>query len=397
MRIGIIHLGAPAGGMNAATRVLTRLSHSRGHVPLAIRNGFSGLVNDEVSILQWEDVRGWQTIGGSQLGTNRDHPTPIPGVNSITKPTGVDLFVDIGSIAFHLQKHNIQSLILIGGFEAFSAQLTLTEARLVYPALCIPMVHIPATISNNIPATDFSIGSDTALNVIVRSCDSIRLSANASRKRVFVVEVHGGNCGYLSTLSALTIGATSSYIPEVGLTLEELQTDVKHLVRRYTEEIKAGISNEGRVILRSESTEPAIYSTSFISGMLRAEGKGIFDSRETVLGHLQQGDTPSPLDRIRATRLAVQSIDWLQGVMKEIDSKQKFASNDVITEPLAFPSYTQDDAHSCVIGIRGATIVATPVKKAVSETDMKRRTVKRPWWFQLRTLIRVLGKREYTD
>jgi 6-phosphofructokinase len=200
-----MHCGAPAGGMNAATRVITRLCHSRGLVPLAIRNGFSGLVNDEVALLNWEDVRGWQTLGGSQLGTNRDHPAPITGINSLGKPTGVDELIEMGSIAFHLQKNNINALILLGGFEALTAQLTLTEARSVFPALCIPMCHIPATISNNVPCTDFSVGSDTALNVIVSACDSIRLSASASRKRVFVVETHGGNCGYIFKLILVTL------------------------------------------------------------------------------------------------------------------------------------------------------------------------------------------------
>ncbi len=73
----------------------------------------------------------------------------------------------------------------------------MADARSVYPAFCIPMVHLPATVSNNVPGTDFSIGSDTALNAIIEACDRIKLSANASRKRVFVVEVQGGSCGYV--------------------------------------------------------------------------------------------------------------------------------------------------------------------------------------------------------
>jgi 6-phosphofructokinase 1 len=369
--------------MNAATRVLARLARSRGHTPVAIRNGFSGLLNDEVAELQWEDVRGWQTVGGSQLGTNRDHPCPIPGITSIDKVRGMDSYVETGAIAYHLQKHNIESLILIGGFEGFTSQLILTEARKLYPALCIPMVHIPATISNNVPATDFSIGSDTALNVIVEACDSIRLSANASRKRVFVVEVHGGNCGYLATLSALTVGATASYIPEETLTLQHLVEDVQHLKRRYAEEIKKGISNEGRVVLRAENVVPDVYSTKVIAGMLKAEGAGLFDARETVLGHLQQGDTPSPLDRIRATRLAVKAVDWLQKVMEEIQPTEDMKS------------YTKKDAHSCIIGIKGADIIATPIKEAVKDADLSKRRVNNNWWLPLRSLIRILGKREY--
>ncbi|KAJ3322827.1 6-phosphofructokinase, alpha subunit [Boothiomyces sp. JEL0866] len=385
LRVAILHCGAPAGGMNAATRVLVRLCHSRGFTPLAIRNGFSGLVNGEVSEMNWEDVRGWQVMGGTQLGTNRDHPEPIQGINSNLNPSEVDNLVNTGAIAFNLQKHNINALVIIGGFEGFSAQIALTEARKLYPALCIPMVYLPATISNNIPGTDFSIGSDTALNVIVEACDRIRLSANASRKRVFVVEVHGGNCGYLSTMSALTVGASSSYIPEEGLSIETLHNDVKHLIRRYTEEIKSGIANEGRVILRSENTQPKVYSTSVISGILRAEGKGLFDSKEAVLGHLQQGDIPSPMDRIRATRLAVSSMDWIEKVVGEIKPTTDM------------PTYTTDEHHSCVIGVVGSMIVPTPILDARELADMKKRVPKESWWMGLRPLIRILGKREYHD
>lgn len=194
MRIGIIHTGAPAGGMNAATRIAARLCLNRGHVPLAIRNGFSGLVRDEVTPLSWQELVGWQVRGGSELGTNRDHPQPLAGGPAIA-PKGTGKMVDLGLIAYSIQKHDIQGLLIIGGFEAYTAQLVLTHARSVYPAFCMPMVQLPATVSNNVPGTDYSVGSDTALNAIVEACDRIKLSANASRKRVFIVEVQGGNCG----------------------------------------------------------------------------------------------------------------------------------------------------------------------------------------------------------
>ncbi|RKO83802.1 6-phosphofructokinase subunit alpha, partial [Blyttiomyces helicus] len=196
LRIGIIHTGAPAGGMNAATCIAARLCLNRGHTPLGIHNGFSGLVKDHVAPLDWQEMGGWQVRGGSELGTNRDHPLPLPGGPDVA-PKGEGTRIDLGLIAYHLQKHNIQALLIIGGFEAHTSQLTLTHARTVFPAFCIPMVHLPATVSNNVPGTDYSIGCDTALNAIVDSCDRIKLSANASRNRVFVVEVQGGNCGYV--------------------------------------------------------------------------------------------------------------------------------------------------------------------------------------------------------
>lgn len=161
LRIGIIHVGAPAGGMNAATRIAARLCLSKGFTPVGIKNGFLGLVKDEIIILKWQDVIGWQTRGGSELGCNRGHPQPLSWEET-RNLKDVD-FIDLGSIAYHLQKHKISALLFVGGFEAYTSQLTLTMARSAYPAFCIPMILIPATVSNNVPGTEYSLGSDTVL------------------------------------------------------------------------------------------------------------------------------------------------------------------------------------------------------------------------------------------
>ncbi|KAJ3215492.1 6-phosphofructokinase, alpha subunit [Dinochytrium kinnereticum] len=397
LRVGIIHMGAPAGGMNAATRIAARLCLNRGHIPLGIRNGFSGLIRDEIAPLTWQELIGWQVKGGSELGTNRDHPQPpvggIPGATKI-HPKGATALIDCGLIAYHLQKHNIQALLIIGGFEAFTSLVTLAALRATYPAFCIPMVNLPATISNNVPGTDFSIGSDTALNAIVESCDRIKLSATASQKRVFVVEVQGGNCGYLAVLAGLAAGATSVYIPEEGISLDTLQKDIKHLTNRYhTEKENLGLPSEGRVILRSELASSDTYSTEVISSILRAEGKGIFDSRTAVLGHLQQGGVPSPLDRIRATRLAVNCIDWI-----EASCTEAIAANAEAPLVAGRPKgYTARKEHACVIGIQGAKVVFSPVDALLVETDMAKRRGKAAWWMGFTRLIRVLSKYYYHD
>lgn len=123
--------------MNAAVRIAGRLCLNRGHIPIGIRNGFSGLVADQVHELTWQEMAGWQSKGGCDLGINRDHPEPIdPNDN----PTSYDSLIPLGLISYHMQKHNIQSLLIIGGFEAFTALLTLCRARSMYPAFCIPMV-----------------------------------------------------------------------------------------------------------------------------------------------------------------------------------------------------------------------------------------------------------------
>jgi 6-phosphofructokinase 1 len=126
---------------------------------------------------------------------------------------------DIGGVAAKFQEYNLQGLLIIGGFEGFTALLQLEEGRKHYPAFHIPMVHLPATISNNVPVTEYSIGSDTSLNALVDACDAIKQSASASRDRVFVVETQGGKCGYIATMGALAVSLLSMIYPKMILSL----------------------------------------------------------------------------------------------------------------------------------------------------------------------------------
>jgi len=392
LRIGIMHVGAPAGGMNAATRTAVRLCLNRGHIPIGIYNGFTGLAKGQVETLSWQEVSGWTTRGGSELGTNRVQPLPIN--NSVPlKYFNSEDFIDAGIVAYNFQKLKLQGLIIIGGFEAYSSILTLAQCRNIYPSFCIPMVQIPATVSNNVPGTEYSLGSDTAINAIVEACDRIKLSASASRKRVFVVEVQGGHCGYLAVVGGLAAGATCCYIPEEGITLDMLQRDIRHMIRRYREEDAKGIPSEGRLILRNECASKT-YTTDVISSILKEEGKGLFDSRSAVLGHLQQGGIPSPLDRIRATRLTVNCVDWLQETaFKAIDDFNSKSSNlSDIRTPTVF---TKDNSTATVIGICGADIKITPILDLLAETNLNKRKGTNEWWLGLKDLTKTLAKYDY--
>jgi 6-phosphofructokinase 1 len=131
-----------------------------------------------MSDLSWLRVDTWTTLGGSELGTNRTLPS-----------------VDIGQVAAAFKRHNIDCLLVIGGFESFHSVLILEQNRAHYPSLQIPMIHLPATLSNNVPLTDFSLGSGTSLNALVDACDAIKQSASGSRNRVFVVDTQGGQSG----------------------------------------------------------------------------------------------------------------------------------------------------------------------------------------------------------
>ena len=152
--------------MNAATRVALWYCIKQGHTPLAVHNGFRGLLDDAIHELSWLGVDGWMSRGGSELGTNRTLPD-----------------IDLGAVASRFQEDNIHGQMLIGGFEAFHALLILETGRKYYPTFHIPTVHLPATISNNVPVAEFSLGSDTSLNALVDEYDATKQSASACRNR----------------------------------------------------------------------------------------------------------------------------------------------------------------------------------------------------------------------
>lgn len=241
--------------MNAATRQAVRYCLARGHTPIGIQNGFNGLLDDAVQELSWLRVDNWTTRGGSELGTNRTLPD-----------------VDLGGIAASFQAHSFDALLMVGGFEALLALEILEKARKHYPSFQIPMVHLPATLSNNVPLTEHSLGSDTSLNALVAAADAIRQSASASRNRVFIVETQGGMSGYIATMGAMAVsrttglhdvelwqsaddatffvqvGAVLCYTPEHGINLDVLQEDVDFLKKRYALDVPG--KSEGRLVIR---------------------------------------------------------------------------------------------------------------------------------------------------
>jgi len=354
-RLAVINIGSPCCGMNAAVRSFARNCIYSGNQPFGIHNGIDGLINGEVKPIEWSDVAGWTVEGGSLLGTKR------------TLPKGK--FEEIAAI---LAKFKIQGLMVVGGFEAYEAVLQLEGMRDKFTQFRIPMVVLPATISNNVPGTDFSIGADTALNCITEICDRIRQSATGTKRRVFIVETMGGYCGYLATLAGMAGGADAAYINEESFGIKELTRDL---------EILASKMDEGQVfrglLLINEKANPN-YNIDFLRRMYTEEGKGRFTVRDNVLGHSQQGGTPSPFDRNVATKMAAKTVTWL------IEQLNHFASLDVHAE-------TPNSA--VVLGLRQATYTWEAVSELASQTDFEKRIPKGSgWWRKLRMINGVLAK-----
>ena len=365
MRIAIIHVGAPAGGVNAATRAAVAYCLTRGHSPVAIHNGFAGFARHHadkpvgaVREFDWLEVDGWASKGGSEIGMNRELPSD----------SGME------HIAGLFKLYKIDGLFIIGGFEGFNALSQLRKAREHYSSLCIPMTLLPATISNNVPGTEYSIGSDTCLNELVRYCDTIKQSASASRRRVFVIETQGGRSGYVATLAGLAVGASAVYTPEEGISIDMLAADIKHLKQVFRED--TGQSRAGRLILINEKASK-VYNAKLIADIIREEAQNRFESRDSIPGHVQQGGTPSPMDRTRAVRLAIKCIEHLEKYEDRADS-----------------TILNDPQSSTVIGIKGASVVFSAMKDVEErETDWPNRRPKDEFWLDLKGVVDVLSGR----
>lgn len=344
LRLAVIHSGGPAPGMNPAVRVAVRLGLDHGHQMLGVQHGFKGLIAGDIKELDWMSVNGWATRGGAELGTNR------------FVPEGSDFY----AIARSIETHQIDGLLMIGGWTGYQSTHELFNRRANFPAFNIPMVCLPASIDNDLPGSELSIGADTALNNIVEAIDKIKQSAVASQ-RCFVVEVMGRYCGYLALMSGMATGAERVYLNEEGISLADLQADLARLI--------AGFERGRRLalLIRNEYANP-LYTTGFLCSLFEEESKELFDVRQAILGHLQQGGDPSPFDRIQATRLAARCIEYLIEQAEETIPAASF------------------------IGLQAGQVKFFSLEDLPRMLDAVHRRPKEQWWMELRPIVKLLSQ-----
>ena len=345
-RVAILHAGGLAPGMNTAARAAVRLGIDHGLTMLGIEGGFPGLLDGAVKELSWADVEGWVGEGGAALGTHRDYPT----------------IEQLYSIGRSLESNHIDGLIVIGGFNAYLGAHTLIKERDRYPAFNIPIVCVPASIDNNLPGSELSIGADTAVNSTVSTLDAIKLSASAS-KRCFVAEVMGRRCGYLTLISGLATGAEKVYLPEHDASLDEIASATSDMVKSF---------RDGRrlyLVLRNEAA-CGLYSTKLLADVFAQESNGLYDVRESVIGHVQQGGNPTAFDRLMATRLVTNAMQVL------------------VDELVA------GTARGHYVGLVNGEFRDSPLAHMNDELDLVNRRPRDQWWLRLEHVIPVVSQDE---
>jgi len=305
VRIGVLTGGGDAPGLNAAIRAVARRAFERGIQVTGVKNGWAGLLQaGDLDELTPASVRGILPLGGTILGTSRTNPLKEKG--------GVEQ-----SLAL-LRGNGIDGLVAIGGDDTLSVAAAMSEAG-------YPVVGVPKTIDNDLSATEFCIGFDTAVGVVVEALDRLHTTASAHH-RVMVVEVMGRDTGWVAMVGGLAGGADMILIPEFPLRLGEVE---QHLHRRRGEgkDFSIIVVAEGVKMQSGDGTGsgPAAQPEkrdAFGHVQLARQGVGDalstqieeltgFETRVTVLGHLQRGGSPSPIDRIWATRVGVAATDLL--------------------------------------------------------------------------------------
>jgi phosphofructokinase-like protein len=301
MRIGILTGGGDAPGLNAAIRAVSRRAFQLGHQVSGVKNGWAGCLEEGlIDELTPADVRGILPMGGTILGTSRTNPAKErDGIERVIKT---------------LRHHGVDALVPIGGDDTLGVAAKLHDAG-------FPTVGVPKTIDNDLSATEFCIGFDTAVGVVTEALDRLHTTASAHH-RVMVVEVMGRDTGWVALMGGVAGGADLVIIPEFDLPLSDV---VAHLYRRRGEGklFSIIVVAEGAHIPELER-EQGGEAEKDAFGHIRLAKRGVgdilasavehntgFETRVTVLGHLQRGGSPSPVDRIWATRLGVAAVELI--------------------------------------------------------------------------------------
>ena len=304
MRLGVLTGGGDAPGLNAAIRGMARRSFQKGFQVTGIKNGWAGVLGaGDMEDLTPTSVRGILPLGGTILGTSRTNP--------LKEKDGIAQIIRL------LRNRKIDGLVAIGGDDTLSVAAAMSDAG-------FPVVGVPKTIDNDLSVTEFCIGFDTAVGVVVESLDRLHTTASAHH-RVMVVEVMGRDTGWVAMVGGLAGGADMIMIPEVEVSFDRV---VEHLRKRRSEgkDFSIIVVAEG---VKMRELEPAMAVAAAAEkrdafGHVQLAKQGIgealstrieeatgFETRVTVLGHVQRGGSPSPVDRIWATRLGVAATDLL--------------------------------------------------------------------------------------
>ncbi len=319
MRVGLLTGGGDVPGLNAAIRAVVKRGEGEyGHSIIGFRNGWRGVVDGDLFPLTRSHIRNVLPVGGTLLGTARYHPHASDG--------GLD------AVMATLEAERIEALICIGGDGTLHAASKVAEAG-------VRMVAIPKTIDNDVWGTDRSIGFDTAVEIATEALDRVHTTAE-SHNRVMIVEVMGRHAGWIAVTAGIAGGAEVVLVPEEPFDIEKVTRFLKHRHRAHAN-FSIVVVAEGAVPAEGTAMSyeaPVGQFGEIVAGAIgervkaEIEQRTGFDTRVTVLGHVQRGGTPTPSDRILGSRFGVAAIDAISN--GESNVMTALRGEDVVLVPL---------------------------------------------------------------
>jgi 6-phosphofructokinase 1 len=296
VRVGLLTGGGDVPGLNAAIRAVVKRGEGEyGHSIIGFRNGWRGVVDGDIVPLSRNHIRNVLPVGGTLLGTARFHPH--------SSEDGMD------AVLATLEAERIEALICIGGDGTLHAASKVAEAG-------VKIVAIPKTIDNDVWGTDRSIGFDTAVEIATEAIDRVHTTAE-SHNRVMIVEVMGRSAGWIAVTAGIAGGAEVVLAPEEPFDMDKIVKFLKHRHRAHAN-FSIVVVAEGAVPAEGTSMSyeaPVGQFGEIVAGAIservkaEIEQRTGFDTRVTVLGHVQRGGSPVPADRILGSRFGVAAID----------------------------------------------------------------------------------------
>jgi 6-phosphofructokinase 1 len=300
VKIGVLTAGGDCPGLNAVIRAVTRKAISEGHEPVGLWRGYAGLAERSYVPLDMRAVSGILPLGGTILSTSSYDP--------LRHDDGVKRVVET------VEQDGFDAVVAIGG------EHTMGITRELHEDHGLPLVGVPKTIDNDVPGTDYTFGFDTAVQIASDAIDRLHTTAQ-SHDRVMVIEVMGRNTGWIAVFSGIAGGADAIVIPELELTVEEIAGSINARHRRgknfsivvVAEGAElAFASGEKRQVRASSETDQ--YGYPRLGGIGQALARELeqhtgFETRVTILGHVQRGGTPTATDRVLATRYGIKAAE----------------------------------------------------------------------------------------
>jgi ATP-dependent phosphofructokinase / diphosphate-dependent phosphofructokinase len=302
-KIGILTGGGDCPGLNAVIRAVTRRLLDKGAEVVGVREGWKGLVDGLFQPLGYREISGILHRGGTILGTSRTNPYKSDG--------GVERVLSTFS------ELGLDALVAIGGEDTLGVAASLNKEH------GFPVVGVPKTIDNDLSATDYTFGFDTAVFIATEAIDRLHTTAE-SHNRVMVVEVMGRHTGWIAVMSGIAGGADMILIPEQPVTVEQACADLKHRHERG-KDFSIVVVSEGYELTYESGERRAVAQQAELDqfGHVRLGGVGDalardieertgYETRVTVLGHVQRGGSPTPRDRVLATRFGLHAADLVE-------------------------------------------------------------------------------------